>query len=197
MATAKAAVRQPDQPLAIRIMHWVHAACILLLVWSGFYIHYPGLYAFPGAMNGARYIHFISMYVVVINLVVKVYHAMVTGYYKTIWFYFRHVKDLPALVAYYLWFSEWEPKDGHLNPGQRATYSFWLFLMIFEAITGFALYLFPGFGWAASLLGGLTWVRLLHFAGAWLFAIVTLIHVYLGVYAGMHLMKGIIVGYED
>ncbi|MDI6870450.1 MAG: cytochrome b/b6 domain-containing protein [Bacillota bacterium] len=195
MATAKAAVRTPDQPLAIRIMHWVHAACILLLIWSGFYIHYPASFAFPGAMNGARIVHFISMYVVVFNLIAKVYHAIVTGYYKTIWFYWRHFKDLGPLFAYYLWLRETEPKDGHLNPGQRLTYTMWLFLLIFEAVTGFGLYFYlPS---ARQFLGGMQWLRTFHFLGAWLFAITTLIHVYLGLYNGLHLFKGIITGYED
>lgn len=195
MATAQTAVRTQDQPLAIRLMHWVHAACILLLIWSGFYIHYPGLFAFPGAMNGARLVHFVAMYVVVFNFVIKVYHAIVTGYYKTIWFYLRHVGDLVPLVAYYLWFSETEPKDGHLNPGQRATYSFWLFLLVWEALTGFALYFY--LPWARNWLGGMQWLRMGHFLGAWLFAITTAIHVYLCFYAGMHLMKGMVSGYEE
>jgi Ni/Fe-hydrogenase 1 B-type cytochrome subunit len=195
VATAKTAVRTPDQPLAIRIMHWVHAACILLLVWSGFFIHYPGLFAFPGGMNGARIVHFISMYVVVFNLIIKTYHAIVTGYYKTIWAYPKHLAQFGALAAYYLWFSETEPKDGHLNPGQRATYSFWLFLLVFEAITGFGLYFY--LPWARAGLGGMQWLRTFHFLGAWLFVITTFIHVYLGFYAGLHLLRGIVTGYEE
>lgn len=196
MATATAvAVRKPDQSLAIRLMHWVHTACILLLLWSGFYIHYPALFGFPGAMDGARLVHFIAMYVVVFNLIIKVYHAIVTGYYKSIWAYPRHFLQMPALVAFYLWFSETEPKEGHLNPGQRITYSFWLFLLIFEALTGFGLYFYLPV--IRQYGGGMQWLREMHFIGAWLFAIITAIHVYLGLYNGLHLFKGIITGYED
>ncbi len=188
--------REMDQPLAIRLMHWIHAISIILLAWSGMYIHYPASIGFPGAMNGARMVHFITMYVVTFNLIWKVYHAIVTGYYKTIWFYWRHLKGMPKLAAYYLWMTDEEPKEGHLNHGQRMTYTLWLFLLIFEAITGFALYGMPQFGWAPQYLAGLNWVRELHFLGAWLFVITTLIHVYLGFYAGTHLLRGIITGYE-
>jgi thiosulfate reductase cytochrome b subunit len=46
-------------------------------------------------------------------------------------------------------------------------------------------------------MGGMTWTRTLHFFGAWLFAITTQIHMYLGFYAGLHLLRGIITGYEE
>ncbi len=196
MAEKAVVQRKPDQPLAIRIMHWIHALCMVLLAWSGMYIHYPGDLWFPGAMNGARYVHFLAMYVVTMNLIVKVYHALVTGYYKQIWFYLRHTKDLVPLVKYYLWFSDVEPRDGHLNPGQRLTYSMWLFLMIFEAITGYALYMLPGFEWA-RFGASLYWVRVGHFLGCWLFIITTGIHVYLSFYHGLDLMRGMITGYEQ
>mgnify|MGYP000894731939 FL=1 len=190
--------REPDQSLAIRIMHWIHALCIVLLAWSGMYIHYPGAFSFPGAMNGARYIHFIAMYVVTMNLIIKIYHALVTGYYKQIWFYMRHTKDLVPLAKYYLWMSDVEPKEGHLNPGQRATYSMWLFLIIIEALTGFALYQLPGFGWVTRICGGtLYWVRVVHFLGNWLFIITTGIHIYLSLYHGLGLLRGMLTGYEE
>lgn len=189
--------REMVYSLALRIMHWIHAICIVLLSWSGMYIHYPGDFPFPGAMNGARYVHFITMYIVTFNLVVKVYHALVTGYYRQIWFYWRHFKDLTPLMRYYLWMEEVEPKDGRLNPGQRLTYSMWLFLLIFEALTGFALYGMSQFLWVGWVLQGLGYARMLHFLGGWLFIITTMVHVYLGLYHGLGLLRGIITGYEE
>ncbi|MDI3280207.1 MAG: cytochrome b/b6 domain-containing protein, partial [Bacillota bacterium] len=101
------------------------------------------------------------------------------------------------LAQYYLWMDVPEPKEGRLNAGQRATYSMWLFLLIFEALTGFALYGMAKFQWVGWVLQGMGYVRMLHFLGAWLFIITTLAHVYLGLYHGLGLLRGIITGYEE
>ncbi|MCL4517530.1 MAG: cytochrome b/b6 domain-containing protein [Firmicutes bacterium] len=190
--------REMDQPIAIRLMHWIHVTSIVLLVWSGAYIHYPAAFGFPGAMNGARSVHFIAMYVIVFNLIWKVYHAVVTGYFKTIWLYGRHLKELPGFFAYHLLMTGGEPpKEGRFNSGQRMTYTLWLFLLIAEAITGFALYGMRPFGWAPWYLARLNWLRELHFLGAWLFVITTVLHVYMVFYDGLHLLRGMITGYEQ
>ncbi|MDO8963292.1 MAG: cytochrome b/b6 domain-containing protein, partial [Coriobacteriia bacterium] len=52
-------------PLIFVITHWVNLLCMIGLAFTGFYIHYP---FFAGFMNAARAIHFVMMFVLVINL---------------------------------------------------------------------------------------------------------------------------------
>jgi len=56
-------------PLVFVINHWIHLICMIMLAFSGFYIHYP---FFDGFMGVARGMHFVAMFVVLINLTFRI-----------------------------------------------------------------------------------------------------------------------------
>ena len=55
-------------PLPFVITHWINLLAMLFLTLSGFYIHFP---IFPGFMGVARGTHFFWMFVLLINLIIR------------------------------------------------------------------------------------------------------------------------------
>lgn len=176
-----------EHPLTARIIHWIFMISMGLLIFSGFYIHSP---FFPEGMGWMRFVHFISMYVILLNLVVRIYWAFMGKPKDWRDFAFQKVnrgKFIPT-IKYYLFLKKEHPIAGKYNPLQKMTYLSWIPLLIFQALTGFALYNGSIFGlidaqktmkWFVYICGGLTNVRILHFLVMWLFIITIAIHVYL------------------
>ena len=63
-----------QHPLVFVITHWINLLAMFFLTLSGFYIHYP---IFPGAMGLARGTHFFWMFVLLINLIVRIVLAFI------------------------------------------------------------------------------------------------------------------------
>lgn len=188
---------QLHHPLIARVLHWSWAVAILLLVLSGLYIHDPDwmpLFGAIGGMTTAKMIHFISMYVVIFVVIGRIYYAFASGDFKDLLVRPRDFLDMRRVGAYYLLLLKPKPDWGKYNPGQRLVYSFWVPLLIVQAITGFALYLMPTFDWATSLLGGLVYVRVIHFIVTWIFISTVTLHIYMGVIAGWSTFKSMITG---
>ncbi|GAB4275228.1 MAG: Ni/Fe-hydrogenase, b-type cytochrome subunit [Coriobacteriia bacterium] len=177
-------------PLAQRLCHWAHLVSMVVLAFTGFYIHNP---FFDGNMMWMRQLHFIFMYVVLIALVARVYLAFFSrssplkGSRETA----MDVKSfLPQkenrgqfleTIKYYLFLRKTHPRTGKYNPLQKTTYVGVMLLLVFQAFTGFALYspFADTFGWVTTLFGGLMVVRQVHYFTMWAFILFTMVHVYL------------------
>lgn len=186
-----------NHPLPAVLMHWVHLVSMVLLAFTGFYIHWP--FPFPGMTMGvARYLHFIFMYVVLIDLAVRVYWAFFGGG-STLEKGTRHKEkdyrnfgpqaankgQLVETMKYYLFLRDTHPRTGKFNTLQKGTYVFWAFLLLLQGYTGFALY-GPTYDWSffargTELAGGLMNMRAIHYFIMWVFILTTMIHVYLSV----------------
>ena len=57
-----------DHPMPFVLTHWINLLAMFFLALSGFYIHYPIV---PGLMGLARGTHFFWMFVLLINLIVR------------------------------------------------------------------------------------------------------------------------------
>lgn len=181
-----------EHPLAARVLHWMHLVSIIALVFTGFYIHNP---FFPGAMDVMRNVHFVFMFVLIYNAIIRVYWAFfgagsaATG--GTVkrrdahWFgpERENKGTLVGTIKYYTFLQREAPEIPKYNGLQKGTYVFWLVLIVAQAITGFALWT-PTMGFFEPMtyaLGGLNYMRGYHYVIMWLFIITTLIHVYLAV----------------
>lgn len=167
-----------------RIYHWVHLISMGLLGFTGFFIHWP---FYPAAMKWMRFIHFVAMYVVLWNLVIRISFAIISR--NRDWSKFglglKQWKMIPHYIGYYLFVRKEHHKDaGAYNPVQRLTYIFVLLLLIPQAITGFAMYPSTAkyFIWLTSMLGGLTYVRTVHYFTMWLFIVLVGIHAYMAIF---------------
>lgn len=181
--------------LPARIMHWINAANIGLLTTTGLYIRDPEHFSLFANMDIARKTHFIAMYLIIYGILVRVYYSWISRDYRDLMFRFKDIKDFPALVSYYLFFSRRLPDFGKYNPGQKLLYNAWAVMVFLQAATGFALYFPDALAGYTRLFGGPVIIRQVHFLLTWVFIITVALHVYLAFIGGWNVVKSIITGY--
>ncbi len=201
--------------LTYRIDHWVRVIALTVLIFTGFYIYWPFL---PGGAEGGfavmawmRFSHFVAVYIFILGLVVRIYLAFMSTF-DADWRDFgmiRNLKNVPDMLLYYLFLRDTHKEYRRYNPLQAFTYLFWVFLIIFMTLTGFALYRGKVFGvleapdsfqWVNVLLGGESYTRIWHFLAMWAFIITTAIHVYMAAVTSWvqrdHTFRSIFSGYK-
>lgn len=190
--------------LPVRISHWITALSVFVLAVTGFIIANP-----PAIMSTAeaseiywfgtvRMIHFITGYIFLLNIVLRIYWAFKGNYYAN-WRAFLPLTKkarqniLHVLKVDILLRNEEKEILKNISVGHNylASLSYLiLYLLVFVQIfTGFGLYAATSgwwlpqlFAWVPDFLGGDAPTRLIHHAATWLFIIFTLIHVYLVFY---------------
>lgn len=179
-------------PTVFVVTHWINLVCMILLIFSGFYIHYP---FFPGFMGPMRGTHIFLGIVLLINCVVRVIMAFTVksaqaeGTRKVD----TDVKNfLPskqnrhqagAWIKYYLFIKKDHPLSSKYGVPQKISYLLIPFLILFMAYTGFCLWI-PTSTWGifsafTAAVGGAMTVRIIHYFMMWVFILFTMIHVYL------------------
>lgn len=153
---------------------------MIVLAFTGFFIHYP---FFAAPMGTMRMLHFISMYVLVFNLIARIYWAFFGSdrdYRQFLWSRENKGKFWP-IISYYLFLRKQHPITGKYNPLQKITYCSWAVLIVAQAYTGFALYWPDASVFAAfiELVRGLFYVRMIHYLIMWLFIVTAGLHLYL------------------
>lgn len=199
--------------IGYRLDHWAIALSIFALAFTGFYIHWPFIAGGPNStiMGWMRFVHFVSMYVLVVAFVVRIYLAF-NSRFDADWRDFgiiRNIKGIPDALKYYLFISPTHPEYRKYNPLQALAYLLWGLSFIWMALTGFALYhgrffglfdSYQGFIWMNNFLGGEAHTRLWHFGTMWFIIIVFAIHKYLGIRQtlldGDHTFQSIFTGYK-
>jgi Ni/Fe-hydrogenase b-type cytochrome subunit len=187
-------------PFLPKFLHFQHVASMILLAISGLYIRFPG-FLFPDAWTGLRtpmrYVHYVAMVVVTINLIWRLWYAFASRQrdYREFAITRRDIQTAPQVVMYYLFIKASKPHLDKYNVMQKGTYTLFPILLVFQAFTGFALLavtlplinMSPRdilVGWWLGQLVGSTdmagwWARTVHYIINWLFIIITTIHVYL------------------
>jgi Ni/Fe-hydrogenase 1 B-type cytochrome subunit len=179
------AYTKADHPAPARIMHHLNLVAMVLLAITGFYIHKPN-FPIGVSMTVARSAHFIAGFVLALNLLYRFYWAIFGGP--------RDIKEfLPQKenrgklfpqLFYYAFLRKTHPKTAKYNPLQKMTYNFWFVLIIFQALTGFALFWKTNPTAVAFMdaLGGMLMVRFLHYMSMWVFIVTVMIHAYLVIF---------------
>ena len=181
-------------PALPKVLHFVHMTSMIILGISGMYLRFP---FFDGGRIGMRYTHYAFMIIVTVVLVWRVLYAFFSKT-NADWREFAiGKKDLQSalgVLAYYGYFSDNKPHVAKYNVLQKMSYNLFLYMMIIQAFTGFALVATPiAFGlsprdllvgWWLGPLAGSTdlagWgVRTVHYIFNWLFIIMTTVHFYL------------------
>ncbi len=179
-------------PLVFVITHYINLICMIMLAFSGFYIHFP---FFNGFMGVARGMHFVAMYVIIINLTYRIIAA----------FFVKTAVDLGTrdvdtdiknwlpqeknkhqffeTVKYYLFFRKEGVISAKYGSLQKIAYLATIPLTYLQAYTGFSIYgptmnakFFAG---GLALVGGPMNMRIIHYFMMWVFIVFTMIHAYL------------------
>lgn len=166
-----------DHPLLPRISHWINLINFLVLGVTGWFIHSP----YQGMpMNLVRNLHFIFMYLLVINGVARFYYSFFSKDkdFREFFLSLKDIKNILPQIKYYLFMGK-HPKTGKYNPLQKLAYIALPILAVFQAVTGALLYWPVKFSGVATFVGGLAAVRGFHYFIMWLFIAIVAIHVYL------------------
>jgi len=166
-----------DHPLFDRVSHYINLINFLVLITTGWFIHSP----YPGMpMNLIRNLHFIFMYSLLINGVVRFYYSFFGKHkdYKDFFLTKDDLKNMIPQVKYYLFLGE-HPKNRKYNPLQICAYVVMPIMAVCMAITGAILYLPQTLGVYSSNVLGLGTIRLIHYFLMWGFIVIIAIHVYL------------------
>ena len=183
-------------PALPKLLHFQHVAAMIALGVSGMYIRFP---FFSGGRSAMRWVHYIAMVIVVINLVYRLWYAFGSRRrdYREFVINKRDITTAPKVILYYIFAKPSKPHLGKYNVMQKGTYIIFVPLLILQAFTGFALltanlpvinqsprFLLVGW-WLGALLGSTDmagwWARTAHYIVNWLFIVLTTIHVYLSV----------------
>lgn len=180
--------------LPVRIFHWVNAACIVILLITGYFIYNPFLHA-PGqvandyfVMGTARFVHFVTAYVFIAMLLFRFYWFFAGNEYAKIKFWKKSwwigLKDV---ILFYAFMRKEEPHFTGHNP--LAEISYLLFIWVgsfFIILTGLSMQaeiytvgiLTTLTGWFSGMFGSSVTIRLIHHMLAWVFVLFIVAHLY-------------------
>ncbi len=185
--------------LPVRLWHWVTAPCIIILAATGYLIGNPAWPLIAGEpfhhyiMGDIRFIHFTAAYILGIGFLLRVYWALVGNRYAreifilAVWRKSWWHELFQTLRWYGFQKSEPMREVGHNPVAQLAIFAVFVLGVIFQLVTGFALYGEGAGGWAHTLftswviplLGGSMEVHTWHHLAMWYILLFVIAHIYL------------------
>ncbi|NOY86946.1 MAG: hypothetical protein GXP52_06560 [Deltaproteobacteria bacterium] len=195
------AATKADHPVPARAMHLVHLLSMIALIATGFFIYKPNFSLLGLSMHTARVIHFYAGFIIVLNLAARFYWS-IFGAARDIGDFLPRKENRGKffqLLAYYTFMRRSRPTTAKYNTLQKSTYVFWFLLLIFQAITGFALLWNMKPGWASLVdsVGGLNNMHMIHYLTMWVFIVTTMVHVYLVLFEDFKSCKLMFCGIES
>jgi thiosulfate reductase cytochrome b subunit len=159
-------------PLPLRVMHWVNAVAMLIMISSGWkiynddvilgWLHFPeALTLGHWAQHGLQW-HFFGMWILALNGIAYVTYGLVTGRFRRMLFPIRWrelLKDVYDAVHFRLAHDD----PTHYNAVQRLLYVGILLVGVLIVTTGLVLWKPIQFSELTALLGGFQTVRIIHF----------------------------------
>jgi thiosulfate reductase cytochrome b subunit len=159
-------------PLAVRVMHWINAAGIVVMVTSGWRIYdasplfgftFPREITLGGWLGGALQWHFAAMWLVIANTVAYLIYGVVSGHFRRRFFPIT----APAVLRDFA--SALRGRLGHeagvYNSVQRMSYVGVTAAIVVTVLSGLAIWKPVQFEALAFLMGGYDGGRLVHFFG--------------------------------
>lgn len=196
-------------PAAFRVTHWVNLVSMILLIVTGFCIHFP---FWPEFMGIARGVHIFFGFVIFINCLLRIVLAFtvksaptggtreVVPDYKTWLPQADNKHQLGAWIKYYLFLKKDHPLSAKLGVPQKLSYLAIPLLLTFMFFTGLCLWSpvanLPLFSEAINLLGGAMSVRIIHYFMMFVFICFTMLHGYLANIEGLAPTKLMFFGTE-
>lgn len=185
-------------PAPFRFTHWVNLVSMVILIITGFAIHFP---YWPEFMGIARGLHIAFGFVLFINCLLRVVLAFIVKSaptagtrevvpdYKTWLPQADNLHQGPQWIKYYLFLKKDHPLSAKLGVPQKISYLCIPVLIIFMFFTGLCLWPpcanMPLFEAAINGLGGAMSVRIIHYFMMFVFIAFTLLHAYLANIEGL------------
>ncbi len=165
---------KPLHPWPLRVMHWINALAMLLLIGSGWkiyndevlfgWLHFPDWITIGGEAQGALQWHFFAMWVLMLNGLAYLAYGFATGRFRR--------KFLPIRVAEFVG----DVRDAlalrlshtditHYNAVQKLLYTGIILVIVVQVLSGWAIWKPVQLSELVPLFGGFQGARLVHFLG--------------------------------
>jgi thiosulfate reductase cytochrome b subunit len=171
-ASAKRSVPRRLHPLPLRIMHWINAVAIFIMIGSGWKIYNDDVLfsflRFPDAIVIGKWAqyglqwHFFGMWIFVLDGIAYLSYGIVTGRFRQKLFPIS-VREFFVTVGEALRFRLRHDDLTHYNAVQKALYLGVMLVGILIVISGLALWKPVQFSELASVFGSFQNIRLVHF----------------------------------
>jgi thiosulfate reductase cytochrome b subunit len=159
-------------PLPIRIMHWINAVAIFIMIGSGWkiydddvifgWLHFPDFLTIgKWAQRGLQW-HFFGMWIFVLNGLAYLTYGLATGRFRRKLLPIS-VRDILRTVGEALRFQLGHDDLTHYNAVQKILYLGIILIGILIVISGLALWKPVQFSELAALFGSFQTIRLVHF----------------------------------
>jgi len=173
-------------PLPVRIMHWINAAAIFIMIGSGWkiydddvifgWLHFPdSIVIGKWAQYGLQW-HFFGMWIFVINGLVYLTYGIATGRFRQKLFPLS-AREILATVGDALRFRLAHDDLTHYNAVQKLLYLGIMAIGILIVISGLALWKPVQFSELAALFYNFQTTRLIHFLCMAAIVVFLLVHV--------------------
>ncbi len=171
-AVTSAAYQARLHPLPLRVMHWINAVAIFIMIGSGWKIYNDdvifGFLHFPDwivigkwAQYGLQW-HFFGMWIFVLNGLAYIAYGIASGRFRRKLFPIS-VRELFATVGEALRFRLRHDDLTHYNAVQKVLYLGVMLVGVLIVISGLALWKPIQFSELAGLFGSFQAIRLVHF----------------------------------
>jgi thiosulfate reductase cytochrome b subunit len=159
-------------PLPLRIMHWINAIAIFIMIGSGWkiynddvifgFLHFPDwLVIGKWAQHGLQW-HFFGMWIFVLNGIAYLTYGVTTGRFRSKLLPIS-IRDILITVGEALRFRLRHDDLTHYNAVQKTLYLGVMCVGILIVISGLALWKPVQFSELAALFGTFQTIRLVHF----------------------------------
>jgi thiosulfate reductase cytochrome b subunit len=166
--------RERLHPLALRIMHWVNAASMIILIMSGWAIyndevifgrlHFPSWITLGGGPEGALQWHFLAMWILAGNGIAYLAYGLYTGRFRRMLVPIR-LAEIIAEIRKALAFKLAHDDLTHYNAVQRVLYIGIIAIIILQVTSGLVVWKPVQFSNLAFLFYDFQAARLIHFLG--------------------------------
>jgi thiosulfate reductase cytochrome b subunit len=157
-------------PLVVRVVHWINAFAILVMILSGWRIYnasalfpfrFPSSLTLGGWLGGALQWHFAAMWLLVANGIVYVLYGVFSGHYRGSFFPLTPraiTNDFTSVFR-----GRLSHRQGTYNALQKLAYLSVILLAIVLVLSGLCIWKPVQFQSLAALMGGYEGARLVHF----------------------------------
>lgn len=161
-------------PLPLRIMHWINAVAIVLMILSGWkiyndevlfgWLHFPDWMTIGGEAQGALQWHFFAMWLLMANGVCYLVYGLWTGRFRRKLTPIRF-RDVLSTVRDALRFRLSHDDIKHYNAVQKLLYVGVIAVIVVQVLSGWAVWKPVQLSELAALFGSFQGSRLVHFLG--------------------------------
>lgn len=165
---------RPLHPWPLRVMHWINALAMVLLIGSGWkiyndevlfgWLHFPDWMTIGGEAQGALQWHFFAMWILMLNGLAYLAYGFATGRFRAKFLPIRiaeFVGDVRDALALRLSHTD----ITRYNAVQKLLYTGIILVIVVQVLSGWAIWKPVQLSELVPLFGGFQGARLVHFLG--------------------------------